>query len=234
MLNILYRCSPHELESPPTRQGRPSWFSKKACFNSLHASLQKNEFKDSTEVLVIADGGRSALTQHIEEFGYPIQYIDANSNLGSLKIQIELSKQVPGDVYFLEDDYLHLPDAISNIVSAVASFGLVTGYDHIDRYTRTDDIEYKQQIYLSGTRHWRVSESTTGTFAIRRDLLNSAYPLIDSVFSQGMDRLLFRQLHAYNYRLFSAMPGLTTHVHEPYMSPFVDWQGLSESCTDLF
>lgn len=234
MLNILYRCSPHELESPPTRPGRPHWFSKVACFNSLHASLLQNGFKDSTALLVIADGGSSVLTRHIEKFGYPIQYIDANSNLGSLKIQIALSKQVPGDVYFLEDDYLHLPGAIADIFTAVKSFGLVTGYDHIDRYTRTDDIEYKQQIYLSGTRHWRVSESTTGTFAIRRDLLNSAYPLIESVFSQGMDRLLFRQFHAYNYRLFSAMPGLTTHVHEPYMSPFVDWQGLSQSCVNLF
>lgn len=174
------------------------------------------------------------MTQHIESLGYPIQFIDANSNLGSLRIQIELSKQVAGNVYFLEDDYLHVPDAISNIHAAVSSFGLVTGYDHLDRYTRTDDIAYTQQIYLSGTRHWRVSESTTGTFAIRRDLLNSAYPLIDSVFSQGMDRLLFRQFHAYNYRLFSAIPGLTTHVHEPYMSPFVDWGALSASSETLF
>ena len=233
-MNILYRCSPHELETPPTRHGRPPWFSKKACFNSLHASLQQNERKENADLLVIADGGDSALTRHIANLGYPIQFIDANSNLGSLKIQIEISKQVAGDVYFLEDDYLHLPDAISNIISAVASFGLVTGYDHLDRYTRTDDIEYKQHVYLSGTRHWRVSESTTGTFAIRRDLLNSAYPLMESVFSQGMDRLLFRQFHAYNYRLFSAMPGLTTHVHEPYLSPFVDWRGFSESCEQLF
>ena len=234
MLNILYRCSSLELESPPTRLGRPTWFSKIACFNSLHASLLLNQFEGSTKLFVIADGGISALTEHIESLGYSINFINANSNLGSLKVQIELSKGVSGDVYFLEDDYLHLPDAIGNIVLGVARFGLVTGYDHNDRYTLTDDIPYEKQIYLSGTRHWRAAESTTGTFAIRRDLLDSAYPLIDSVFSQGLDRLLFRQLHAYNYRLFSAMPGLTTHVHEPHMSPFVDWEGISTSSEKLF
>jgi len=193
----------------------------------LHQSLQNSIYRSEISVSVIADGGKSALSEHIEKLGYLIEFIEVNSNLGSLKAQLELSKRVSGDVYFLEDDYLHTLDAIDNIYLAVAKFGLVTGYDHTDRYTRTDDIVYDQVIYLSGGRHWRVTESTTCTFAIRRDLLNSCYPLLESVFVQAMDRALFRQLHAYNYRLYSPMPALSTHADANHLAPFVNWESVS-------
>ncbi len=229
MLTIIYRCCGLELDVPPKRVGRPHWFSKFACFQSLHQSLKNSKYLNDINVLVIVDGGKCALSRYIEDLGYKVEYIYANSNLGSLKVQLDLSRREKGNIYFLEDDYLHTLDAIDNIYLGVMKFGLITGYDHTDRYTRTDDISYEQNIYLSGNRHWRATESTTCTFSIRRDLLDSCYPLLESVFTQAMDRVLFRELHKYNYRLFSAMPALSTHADANHLSPFVDWESISRA-----
>ena len=224
MLNILYRGCSLELESPPKRDGRPVWFSKLKCFENLHQSILNT--KSEVKLVCLMDGDKSQLTDLIESYGYELIYIHTGSNKKSLIYQLDYANTViDGDFYFVEDDYLHLPNAINVIISGIKKFGLVTGYDHMDRYTRTDDVCYqKESLYFYDNIHWRTCESTTCTWGIRNDLYKVIYSIAKKFLLE--DREFFRYLHNAGIRLHNPIPGVSTHVHFPYLSPGIDWENL--------
>jgi len=229
MLTILYRACNLELESPPTRKDRPTWFSKINCFNSIHHSIKNSKYKDDIKLIVFLDGDKSILSDHIEGYGYNIIYKKFNSGPDSLKYQLDFSDDInDSDIYFLEDDYLHILDAIDHIYTGVRKFGLITGYDCLDRYTRLDDITRdKESIYFYNKRHWRTAESTTLTWAVSKEFKNN---IISTFKSYGwVDRQFFRDMYAKGIRLYQPMPGVSTHVHEPYLTPGIDWEKINNS-----
>jgi hypothetical protein len=221
MLNILYRGCSLELEHPPKREGRPIWFSKLKGFETLHNSIIKSN--KNVKLTALMDGDKSELTDLIESYGYEVKFINAGSNKKSLQYQLDYANGIDaGDFYFVEDDYLHLPESISVLISGIHKFGLVTGYDHMDRYTRTDDLNYKNEaIYFHDGRHWRTCESTTCTWAIRNDMFKTVYPIAKQFLLE--DRGFFRYLNIKGIKLHNPIPGVSTHVHLPYLSPGKDW-----------
>lgn len=224
MLNIIYRGCSLELESPPKRDGRPLWFSKIKGFQTLHESILNA--KCEVKLIALMDGDKSPLTDLIKSYGYELIYIHAGSNKKSLEYQLEYANSlIDGDFYFIEDDYLHLPNAVDVIASGIQKFGLVTGYDHMDRYTRTDDVCYKQEsLYFYNNVHWRTCESTTCTWGIRNDLYKTVYPIAKHFLLE--DRALFRYLNSIGLKLHNPIPGVSTHVHIPYLSPGIAWENL--------
>lgn len=222
MLNILYRGCSLELESPPKREGRPFWFSKLKAFQTLHESILHANC--DVKLIALMDGQSSQLTDMIQSYGYELHYINAGSNKKSLEYQLDYARNLDvGDIYFVEDDYIHLPNAISVIASGVQKFGLVTGYDHMDRYVRTDDICYqKESIYFHDNVHWRTCESTTCTWAIRGDIYNMIYPVAKEFLLE--DRAFFRYLYTNGVRLYNPIPAVSTHIHVPHLSPGILWE----------
>lgn len=226
MLTILYRGCDKELEYLPSRQGRPQWFSKINNFKSIHNSIVNSKFKDEIKLIALMDGKKSILTDFILSLNYDLVFINAGSNNESLKFQLNFSKQFNTDLYFLEDDYLHRPDAMNHIINGVNRFDLVTGYDHFDRYTRTDDISRdRESIFFHEGIHWRTCESTTCTWAVSKRIAKTIIPIAEHFLLN--DRDFFRYLHTKQIRLHSTMPGVSTHVHEPYMSPGINWENIN-------
>ena len=228
MLTILYRSCDKEIKNL-SRAGRPSWFNKLNCFKSIHNSIQKSQYKNSIKLITIMDGKPSELSEYIKSLNYEIYFCEKYSNLESLKFVLEFSKQFKSnDIYFIEDDYLHLDTAIDCLYTGVSSFGLVTGYDHMDRYTRNDDIcKSNESIYYTNNRHWRTCESTTCSWAVSSGLYDTVISAAEHFLLN--DRDLFRYLYTKNIRLHSPVPGVTTHIHEPYMSPGIDWEKINNS-----
>lgn len=227
MLNILYRACDKELESVPSRKGRPPWFSKINCFRSLHNSYLNCRYKDQIKIKILMDGDKSILSDEMEKFNYEIIYNKVESNSLSLQFQLEYAeKHSNGNVYFIEDDYLHTEDALDFIYTGVERFGLITGYDHPDRYTCKNDISLgKEFIYFYNGKHWRTCESTTCSWAVSRNLAPTVIPIAKHF---GLnDREMFRHLYKNNIRLHSTIPAISTTVHEPVMSFGFDWQQLN-------
>lgn len=88
-------------------------------------------------------------------------------NLATFSTQIEiLTKQTEADlVYFAEDDYFYLPDALAKMVDFVRTnpdVEFVTPYDHPDQYSLVG--KERHRIRHSVGRHWRTSSSTCLTF----------------------------------------------------------------------
>ncbi|WP_281776901.1 hypothetical protein [Polynucleobacter sp. KF022] len=157
--------------------------------------------------------------------------MNACSNEGSLLATYEAAKEITGDIYFVEDDYLHLPASIKLIALALPSLGLVTGYDHEDRYVRDDDLSFGKEMIIfdkASNRHWRTAESTTCTFAISEAMRPKVEPFARKFML--LDRKLFRKLYKKKIRLWSPVPGLTTHV-DTALAPGFDWSAFNDQLT---
>ena len=225
MINIIYRLCEVEM-APPFRSKRLPWFSKLNCLQSFLESLEYSKEYVSS-VTFVHDGPEGLLIKAIPE-QFPIVRINACSNEGSLLATYDLAKSISGDIYYVEDDYLHLPQSIKLIALALPTLGLVTGYDHEDRYVRDDDLSYgKEKICfdIPSQHHWRTAESTTCTFAISESMRPRVQPFADKF--KLIDRTLFRKLYKKGIRLWTPIPGLVTHV-DTALAPGIDWVAFNE------
>lgn len=227
---IIYRGCNSEMQISQMKHNRPRWFDKRACFRSLISSIN-NAFTDVSKLHVILDGDDGDLTDYIERavadlniIPFEIEKIQLKSNALSLNYVYDtyMSKYAGSTVYFVEDDYLNKPNAIEMIAAGADKFGLVTGYDHTDRYTRYDDAPYPLTIRLCNNMHWRTAESTTCTWAARGDVAVRIVPEAKKYLLE--DRTFFRSLIKSGHYLYTPIPGVTTHMNEMQLSPNFDWQ----------
>jgi hypothetical protein len=139
-------------------------------------------------------------------------------------------------IYFCEDDYLHIPQAIPVMLSFYNTYlkennrdCIIHPSDYIDRYTR--DKPYPSLIFLGEDRHWRTIRHTTGTFMISRRVLVSYWKTY-LTFADYNKRKKGGEKKTVNkiYRrevCVSPIPSLTAHVSpNPPLPPYVDWETL--------
>jgi hypothetical protein len=206
------------------RASRPSWFNKLICYKSVW-DMSHND-PSTFSMHVIYDGGNSPLLDYIQSMRVSdgaIYYVNNESKYDSMTEQWDLADKLTGDwIYFVEDDYLHTTDAARVMMEGANKFDLLTLYDHLDRYTRSDDITTgKETVALSPSCHWRTAESTTSTWACSRKLWNDIREIAKK--HGPNDRSFFYDLIANNVRLWTPIPGRSTHCIKGYMSPLVDW-----------
>lgn len=227
-MKIIYRCSEHEVTKNFRPPGTlPDWLDKRKCFKSLIDSIKISKL--DVPIHVVHDGPEGQLSEYIKNFNIEFEKIYFRSNEISLKHCLNIGKRFNEDVYFLEDDYLHLPNAIIILNEGIQKFGLVSGFDHPDRYTRTDDITYKQEeIQITTSSHWRTAEATTGTWAASKNILNE---IVDYAINFGVeDRNFFRHIYrSKGIRLWQTIPGCTTHITNQYKSPLINWEQFNET-----
>lgn len=230
-LNIIYRLCENETDGN-LRDIRPEWFNKIACLQSF---INAVEYADSNvkSVTYVHDGPEGPLLNYLNQSILQPKIVKLNhkDNLKSLLTTFDVADELgEEDIYFVEDDYIHQIDAIGKIAKAVKTLGLVGGYDHPDRYIRTDDIPYELKIVFDeeSNTHWRTSESTCCTWAARSDVYQS---IKNDIHQYGIwDRELFRHLHRRGIPLWTSIPGLTTQV-DKCMSPGQDWKLFSYTAT---
>ena len=130
-----------------------------------------------------------------------------------------------GLVYFLEEDYLHTPCAVANLLLALQWLptAAVTPYAHPDAQARMvrflDTTEVEVAAVPGGTGHWVQAESTTMTFAMAL----AAFQQVQGVFMEHApdDYSIWAELHtvAPQLRLYTAVPSLGTHLDPCCLPP---------------
>ena len=232
--SVIYRCCGDESSNSHHKHIRPHWFDKRKCFQSLLDNIQ-----DISALHIVHDGEQGELYNYItstKQVVDNIHNINHHSNERSLLETFKLADNLFADgndiVYFVEDDFLHSPNAVDVIIKGAQSFGLVTGFDHLDRYKRTDDVTHGREfVAFSGKTncHWRTAESTTCTWACDRDTWNK---IRGDVYEYKLqDRELFRSLISKGVRLWTPIPGVSTTLDVTTFSPGVDWAGINNSIT---
>ena len=230
-IDIIYRCCGKEVYPDQRRSSRPSWFDKIKCYKSVWDMTDKDPSTFSMHV--IYDGDRSPLLDYIEGMRVSDSAIYKMNKGGyeSITDQHKLADKLTGDwIYFCEDDYLHTPDAARVMVEGALRFELLSLYDHLDRYTRTDDrTTGKETVAITSSCHWRTAESTCCTYAVSR---NTWVKIRDVAWKHGPnDRSFFYELIEMGIRLWTPILARSTHCMKGYMSPLVLWAYVADRVT---
>jgi len=104
----------------------------------------------------------------------------------SLQIDLLTGQSAAPYVYFAEDDYFYLPDALEKMVTfmrANPDADFVTPYDHPDSYYTSSRFE-RHLVRPFGDRYWRTASSTCLTFLTSREKLIRTQSMFKS-YSRG-------------------------------------------------
>ena len=166
---------------------------------------------------------------------FPVHVFKAGTEATSFLYMLEYVKQQKFSadtiIYFLEDDYLHRPHwpKILREAFTLPNVDYVTLYDHRDKYFLPQYTELKSKIFHTESCHWRVTPSTTNTYAMRFKTLQNH---IDIHRSFSLRRTItadhdkFIKLAEEGATLISSIPGFSTHAEPDYASPCTHWEKL--------
>ena len=112
-----------------------------------------------------------------------------------------------------------------------ASF--VSLYDHPDKYLSPqqggnpycEGAAEDTRVYLTKSTHWKVTNSTTMTFAAKVSTLKQVERILRK-HTQGSypdDFKMFLELREEGELLITPLPGYSTHGEAAWLTPLVDW-----------
>jgi hypothetical protein len=119
-------------------------------------------------------------------------------NLATFSLQIDLltAQTEAPYVYFAEDDYFYLPNALEKMITFMRDnpdVDFVTPYDHPDSYYTSS--RYESHIVRPyADRYWRTASSTCLTFLTSRETLRPTAPMFKTYSAGNMDCSLWLAL----------------------------------------
>jgi len=226
-MRIIYRIS-----DAGYNKVKPNYINNENCL----ANATK-EFDDSIWS-VIADNVSSDTNDMIQKYVTRncILYTEKGSGAATFNLALDEALTYDDDeiVYFIENDYIHKPGSEKIIQEGIdlgASF--VTLYDHPDKYldpSRGGNM-YCQggaedtRVYLSKSSHWKVTNSTTMTFAAKVKTLREVESILrkHTTGTYPRDFDMFLELREKNRILISSIPGYATHGETNWLAPLINW-----------
>lgn len=198
---------------------------------------------ENSEFLIIADNVSDDTKLMIENMigNHNIEYVSVGHGAGTFNLALDWAlKQNDDDVvYFLENDYLHRKNAETVILEGIdLGADYVSGYDHPDKYIPAskggnpqidDDGGEYTKLFLTKSSHWKITNSTTMTFASKVKTLKSDEDILRKWTNIGHypeDYKMFLELREKNRILVTSVPGVSTHGETAWLSPLTDWSEL--------
>ena len=217
-----------------------------AGYNKVKPDYINNEhcLKNATEVFkdadwhVLADNTSPETDNMIFKYvpDYAVESVSIGHGAGTFNLALDKALTYDDDeiVYFIENDYLHKPESLKILnegFSLGASF--VSLYDHPDKYMDPSKggNPYCQgsaedtRVYLTDSCHWKVTNSTTMTFAAKVSTLKRTEPILRK-FTEGThphDFPMFLELRKHNELLITPLPGYSTHGETAWLTPLTNW-----------
>jgi len=249
MIHIFYRYCGRENNRP-----RPSFYNKRVCLQSLLGAFER---VPKAHLTLISD---SDIPNDIISLIKGRAEIVQLSNVGVEHSFIQTLQEVPKRsknelVYLVEDDYIHLPDALEKLVECYHEHfsDYITLFDDPLRYKLSEnvppDLPVSKELFVSKSHHWRVIESTTFTFAgnaktIHEDIDIFTYHTLRRIKEKKyvMDRESWRQLQSLGdysskgrkRKLIGAIPSLATHCETTALSPTINWENFLTTITTAY
>lgn len=227
-MKIFYRISDGSY-----KKDRLSNATKKNCLDNFLSCFPLNE------TVIYADNVKDETFEWLSSYGCDLIRTNGGSSAGGFRIVLSAALDLPSDevVYFVEDDYLHLPGSREILLEGIERSHYVTLYDHIDKYIPAsaggnpfigDDGAEETKVLLTKSRHWKLTNSTTMTFATTTDILREDAHIwkkyITGTYPHDFD--CFMELRRTGRTLISPMPSLSTHCDTPWVAPLINWETL--------
>lgn len=230
MLHVFYRIS----DTGYPKQ-KPAYINNKQCLQNF-----VSVFGLDVHCTIIADNVSDNTLSMIKEVCHhaDIKLVKVGHGAGTFNIALDMALQLNNDqdiVYFLENDYLHRPSAPQILLEGFSlNPSFVTLYDHPDKYI---DPSYggnalcsggaeNTKVYLTQSCHWKITNSTTMTFAAKIQTLKQTQPILRkwTQESHPHDFPMFLDLRQQNHHLISAIPGYSTHGETQWLTPLFEWE----------
>ena len=227
-MRIIYRIS-----DAGYNKVKPDYINNENCL----ANATK-EFDDSIWS-VIADNISEDTNNMIQKYVTRncILYTEKGNGAATFNLALDEALTYDDDeiIYFIENDYLHKPGSQKIIQEAFelgASF--VSLYDHPDKYMipekggnpYCEGGAEDTRVYKSNSVHWKITNSTTMTFASKVSTLKRIEPILRK-WTSGIhpdDFQMFLELRKNNELLLTPIPGYSTHGETAWLAPFTDWK----------
>ncbi len=171
----------------------------------------------------------------LEIQGINVEYTSLN-NGASFRYILDKALLLDDDeyVYFLEDDYIHLDGSDKIIKEGLERSDYVSLYDHPDKYIDGNRggnpfVEGGGEItrvILTGLSHWKLTNSTTMTFACKVSTLKDDSELWRECVSESYpkDFATFMKLREKNKTLITPIPSMSTHCENNWLAPLRNWR----------
>ena len=230
-MKVIYRIS-----DGGQAKNKPEYVTKRGCF--LH--FMKVFY--SYDIYVVADNVSDDTFNFLKEYVPEskirrTQLHNAKSFLYSVRFAIE-NFDDSESVYLAEDDYIYTPNAPVIIEEGLTIGDYSTGYDHPDKFfnpsigiTGGNPLIRNggeiTTVLISNSTHWKVTNSTTMSFASTVSTLKKDYPIYEK-YCQGNipgDFAMFLELAKLPNRrkLVSPLPGVSTHGETIWLTRLVNW-----------
>ena len=225
-INVFYRIS-----DKGRRDGKPDYITLENCLNNFY-----EHFKNET-IIFIADNCEIETISMINNIVKDANIIEtklgnSQSFLFTLNTIINSNYHDDSIIYFVEDDYLHLENSVKVMKEGLEKADYVTLYDHSDKYGKNSVNPFVKDggetttVFKTDSRMWKLTNSTTMTFATKYKTLKEDYSTIIKYLNDKLpdDFYLFQDLINNKLRkLASPLPGLSTHGQNPWLAPLIEW-----------
>lgn len=188
------------------------------------------------EVILCADNVRETTHQWLSTLGCSSIWRTSYGNAYGFKKILQKALEYPDTevIYFVEDDYLHRENSYTVLLEGLERADYVSLYDHIDKYMLPanggnpligDDAAEETRVFLTKSTHWKLTNSTTMTFASTVNILREDYDIFDKNTNGtiSQDFQSFLDLRARGRSLATPIPGYSTHCEVMWAAPLIDW-----------
>ena len=233
-MKIYYRLSDHGYQKV-----KPDYINNEKCLTNLMLNFT-DTYSDTVirdELIVIADNVGDETYEWLSSLDLNVKRTDFGSGAQSFNYVLDEAVKLDDDttVYFVEDDYLHLPNS-RKILKEGISLGAdyVSLYDHPDKYINkneggnpyVEDGGEVTKVFRSESCHWKLTNSTTMTFASKVKTLKEDLGIMKTwtIGTYPDDFKMFLELRDNGRTLITPLPGYSTHGETQWLSPFTDWR----------
>lgn len=228
-MKVLYRISDGSY-----KKERFTHATKKGCLENFLKHFP------SEEITIYADNVKDETYDWIMSYGMDVVRTNGGSSAAGFRIVFDEALKLPENevVYFVEDDYLHLQNSRSILLEGLERSHYVSLYDHMDKYIPAnmggnpfidDDAAEVTKVLLTKTTHWKLTNSTTMTFAVKVSTLKEDEGIWRKYTSGTYpnDFKCFLELREMGRTLITPIPGYSTHCEPRWAAPLIDWNSVT-------
>ena len=225
-MRIIYRIS-----DAGYNKVKPSYIDNEKCLRNA-----VEVFKDADWTIIADNCSPETLTMIEDITDCNIEIVSVGHGAGTFNLALDRALEYKDDeiVYFIENDYLHKPgsyEALKEGLNLGAAFASL--YDHPDKYLdpRKGGNPYCEggaedtRVYLTDSCHWKITNSTTMTFAAKVSTLRRTEEVLRKHTSttHPNDFHMFLELRQKGELLVTSIPGYSTHGETAWLAPLTDW-----------
>ena len=224
-MKIYYRLSDHGYQKT-----KPDYIDNEKCLTNFISVFGKDDIE------IIADNVEDKTYEWLSSLDLNVERTKLGSGAQSFNYVLDKAVKLDDDtiVYFVEDDYLHLPTARDILIEGInVGSDYVALYDHPDKYINgnqggnpfIEDGGEVTKVFRSESCHWKLTNSTTMTFASRVKTLKEDLGIMKTwtIGTYPDDFKMFLELRENGRTLITPLPGYSTHGETQWLSPFTDW-----------